>query len=106
MRNSRPQPSLRAEDQPEYAHRRNLQALSNGADVTYESTMRTVAHEGGRQPKLPPRVTQKHPVGRWAAKSLHRLPPRKLRALPDDLLALRTTLQGYIRNESGGFFTS
>lgn len=67
-------PSYKAEDKQESTHVRALQALSNGHDVPYEATMRTVLHEGGRPPRLPPRVTQKH--------------------------------VGYIRNESGGFFTS
>lgn len=68
------QPTFRAEDGPVTEHTRALQQLSNGRPVLYQETLRCVNHEGSKQPKLPPRVTQKHP--------------------------------GYIRNESGGVFTS
>ena len=39
-----------------------LQVLANGDEVPYEATLRNVIHDGARQPKLPPRQTQKHPV--------------------------------------------
>ncbi|GLC52519.1 hypothetical protein PLESTB_000638700 [Pleodorina starrii] len=72
--NMKKPPVVKAEDKSEPQHIRALQGLSNGAEVPYDATLRTVTHEGSRTPKLPPRQTQKHP--------------------------------GYIRNESGGFFTS
>eukprot|EP00197_Chlamydomonas_leiostraca_P002390 CAMPEP_0202859212 /NCGR_PEP_ID=MMETSP1391-20130828/1430_1 /ASSEMBLY_ACC=CAM_ASM_000867 /TAXON_ID=1034604 /ORGANISM="Chlamydomonas leiostraca, Strain SAG 11-49" /LENGTH=89 /DNA_ID=CAMNT_0049538229 /DNA_START=119 /DNA_END=388 /DNA_ORIENTATION=+ len=68
-------PTLKKEDKSLFTHEKALQALANGVDaVPYQATMRVVAHDGSRAPKLPPRTTRKHP--------------------------------GYIRNESGGLFTS
>ncbi|PNW83899.1 hypothetical protein CHLRE_04g216203v5 [Chlamydomonas reinhardtii] len=74
IRNTRPPTMIKEQDKSEFSHFRALQVLANGDEVPYEATLRNVIHDGARQPKLPPRQTQKHP--------------------------------GYIRNESGGFFTS
>jgi len=75
MRYSQPvKPNFKGSSASEQQHHRSLQALANGLDVPYQTTLRNVQHDGGRAPLLPPRVTQKHP--------------------------------GYIRNESGGVFTS
>lgn len=60
---ARSQPSFKAEDKGCMTHEKALQALANGEAVPYQATMRTVSHEGNRGPRLPPRVTQKHPGG-------------------------------------------
>ena len=55
------QPTLKTQDKEVFMHERALQALANGAEVPYEATLRVVGQSGSRGPRLPPRVTQKHP---------------------------------------------
>jgi len=57
----RQQPTFKEQDKTETDHGKALQALANGIDVKYQSTLRVVQHEGSRGPHLPPKQTQKHP---------------------------------------------
>ncbi|EFJ42355.1 hypothetical protein VOLCADRAFT_107296 [Volvox carteri f. nagariensis] len=61
LSNNKTPPPIKTEGKTENQHVKSLQSLSNGNEVPYDATLRTVIHEGSRTPKLPPRQTQKHP---------------------------------------------